>query len=566
MDKRIGFGKLPGMLTSLRIRNLALMEDLRWEPGPGLNILTGETGAGKSILIDALSLLLGERADRTMIREGAEECQVEGVMTLPPHTRGLLTELGLEAADGEISLRRTFSINGQNRQWINGSPVTLTVLKKLGDNLADIHGPHDHQSLLRQEAQLDALDAFGHHEAELHEVAAVWEKMRRLEQEEEQLAVLAGGDLEQKLDFLDHQIREIEQAAPQPGEDEELAAAYRAASHAQRIAELAAAALAALGEAEGNVTETLARVQKSLQEWQGLDSASSGLAEANAAIVAQVRDLQQDIQTRLDAVELDQEALARMEERLNILQLLKRKYGGTLDAVLERLESLKSERTRLGGLDEHRARLRKDMEAARATCQAACLRLSQRRRDAAPRLASAVSAQLRELGFLQASFNVRLEDRPSPTGRGQDTVEFEFAPNPGEPARPLRAIASSGEMARVMLALKSVLAEQDRVPVLIFDEVDANVGGQTAVAVGQRLRRLARSHQVLCITHLPQVAAAGDRHFQVEKTVADGRTIARLEELAERRRLDELARMLGGSLASARKLAADMLKQSREER
>jgi DNA repair protein RecN (Recombination protein N) len=548
------------MLASLRIRNLALVEDLSWELGPGLNILTGETGAGKSILIDAFKLLLGERADRTMIRDGATECVVEGMIQAPEGIRDVLGELGLEAGEGgELLLKRSFSTAGQNRQFINGSPVTLAMLKRLGDHLVDLHGPHDHQSLLSTDAQLAALDAFGRLEVEAEAVRAAWDRLRRAREQLDELRGGSTGDMAQRLDFLAHQIEEIEQAAPKLGEDAEVDAAYRAASHAQRIAELAGGAVNTLAEAEGSVLELLARVQKWLQEWQGFDPAAESLARANAGIVVQVRELQADIQARAEAVDLDPRRLAELERRLNTLQLLKRKYGGTLEAVLERLESLRAEHGRLAHFSEHEAALEEEIRVAQAAFESAAAVLSQARARCAPKLAAAVAKQLKALGFKQSEFNIELARRGVAGPRGTDAVEFQFAPNPGEAARPLRAIASSGEMARVMLALKSVLAEQDEVPILIFDEVDANVGGETAVAVGERLRALARSHQVLCITHLPQVAAAGQRHFRVEKKVVKGRTVAQLDELKADERLDELGRMLGGANASARKLAGELL-------
>lgn len=549
------------MLVSLRIRNLALMEDLTWEPGPGLNILSGETGAGKSILIDAFNLLLGERADRTMIRDGAMECQVEGVVRLPTGLQAMLPALGVEEAGEEVLLRRSFSAQGQNRQWINGSPVTLGMLKKLGDVLADLHGPHDHQSLLAADPQLDALDAYGRHEAEVGAVRGTWERLRGARAALEELRAAAGGDAAQKIEFLSHQIGEIEQAAPRAGEDVEVEADYRAASHARRIAELAGSAVDALAEAEGNVLEVLARVQKALQEWQALDPAAAGFVEANAGIVAQVRDLQVELRARAEAVELDPQRLAELEQRLGTLQMLKRKYGGTLEAVLEKAEALRRERDLLTGQGEREAALMEEIRTAESAWAKAAAALSAARAQAAPRLGAAVSKQLKALGFKQAEFAVALGVREHPGARGRDTVEFQLAPNPGESARALRAIASSGEMARVMLAIKSVLAERDQVPVLIFDEVDANVGGETAVAVGERLRALAGSHQVLCITHLPQVAAAGHRHYRVEKRVVNGRTVAGISELTGEERMEELARMLGGSSVSARKLAADLLRR-----
>lgn len=547
------------MLAMLRIRNLALMEDLVWEPGEGLNILTGETGAGKSILIDAFNLLLGERADRTMIRDGAPECTVEAMLQIPKRLAPVLDGLGIEAPGGEVVLKRSFTATGQNRQSVNGSPVTLAMLKQLGDRLADLHGPHDHQSLLSTDAQLAALDAYGRHDAPLAAVRAAWDELQAARTELDALLTGAGGDPAQRLDFLGHQIGEIESAALKPGEDAQVEQDYRVATHARRIMELGTSATSLLSDGEGNVLESLAHVQKALMEWQGVDPAASQLAETNASIVAQVQDLVGELQARLEATDLDPARLHDLEARMNLLIGLKRKYGSDIPGILAKLESLRAERDALADFGGTVAALEKRIAAAGARLQKACAALTSARQEAAPKLAAAVAKQLRSLGFKQAGFQIALQPREAAGPRGTDAVEFQFAPNPGEAARALRAIASSGEMARVMLALKSVLAEQDDVPVLIFDEVDANVGGETAVAVGERLRKLASSHQVLCITHLPQVAAAGHRHFRVEKQTSKGRTVAKLDELAGAERLEELGRMFGGANASARKLAAELL-------
>ncbi|MDX6765512.1 MAG: DNA repair protein RecN [Candidatus Methylacidiphilales bacterium] len=550
------------MLLTLRIRNLALIEDLTWELGPGFNILTGETGAGKSILIDAFNLLLGERADRTLIRDGAQECAVEGLLEVSRPVAAKIGALGLdgvEVGEGELLLKRTFSLQGQNRQSVNGSPVTLQMLKQLGDLLVDLHGPHDHQSLLSKDQQIRALDAAGPYADELSKVQEAWAVVQALKGEIEALEAAAQGDVKRRLDFLQHQISEIEQVDPKPGEDEQIEQEYRVATHAQRIVELASGASALLAEGEGNVLEVLARVQRSLQEWEGLDPAAESVVAQNSAVVGQVQELLRDIETRVRSVDLDPSRLGELEARLNLLQGLKRKYGGGVAAILAQRDQMVVERDQLAHLEENRAGLNKRLEAASTALRAASQALTQSRAAHAPKLAQSVARQLKSLGFKQASFEIHLEPRSEPNSRGLDEVDFVFAPNPGESPRPLRSIASSGEMARVMLALKSVLAEQDGIPILIFDEIDANVGGETALAVGERLRKLADCHQVLCITHLPQVAAAGHRHFRVEKKTAKGRTTTQLEDLDAGGRKEELGRMLGGANASALKLAAELL-------
>jgi len=548
------------MLLTLRIRNLALIEDLTWELGPGFNILTGETGAGKSILIDAFNLLLGERADRTMIRDGAQECAVEGMVQVPKAVLQRIGEMGLDAGEtGELLLKRSFSQQGQNRQSVNGSPVTLQMLKQMGDLLVDLHGPHDHQSLLSKDQQIRALDAAGPYGPSLVKVQEAWAALQSLKVEIEALESSAQGDVTRRLDFLQHQIQEIELANPKPGEDQQIEQEYRVATHAQRIMELASGVAGVISEGEGNVLELLARSQRLLHEWESLDPSASNLAAQNTGIVGQLQELQRDIETRMRSVDLDSGRLGELEARLNLLQTLKRKYGPDVEAILAQRDEMARERDQLANLEENRAGLRKKLAAAETALGAVAKVLSKERKDYAPKLALAVSKQLKFLGFKQSQFEIKVEPRTEPNSRGLDEVDFVFAPNPGESARPLRSIASSGEMARVMLALKSVLAEQDGIPILIFDEIDANVGGETALAVGERLRKLADGHQVLCITHLPQVAAAGHRHFRVEKKTSKGRTTTQLADLDNGERKEELGRMFGGANASALKLAGELL-------
>jgi len=549
------------MLRSLRIKNLALIDDLTWELEPGLNILTGETGAGKSILIDAFNLLLGERADKSLIRDGADECVVEGTLSDLAHLKGLLEESGLEpCTDGELYLKRTLSVSKAGRQFINGSPAPLQVLKQVGDLLADMHGPHDHQSLLSNESQLKALDAFAGLTEEAGGLSLRYSAILKIRQELEELNRAAEGDLERQLAFLDEQIAEIREAGLNPEEEQKLEGDYRAGTHSQRILELGGSIQNLLVESESDVSGLLAQVQRFLHEWISLDPEAQKLADANASIVAQVQDLAREVTDRADATELDAERLKQIEERLNRVQSLKRKYGQTVEAVLEHLVELETRREYLANREVSSRQLKERLGQEEKEFKRQAEALSRQRLKSAPVLAAEVSSQLRELGFKRADFSVGLASQEL-RREGIDHVEFGFAPNPGESSKPLKAIASSGEMARVMLAIKSVLAEKDSIPVLIFDEVDANVGGETAVAVGHRLRELAKAHQVLCITHLPQVAAAGHRHYRVVKETSKGRTTTSLEVLEGKSRLDELARMLGDKSQTAKSLAESLLKQ-----
>jgi len=552
------------MLVSLRIRNLALIEDLTWELGPGFNTLTGETGAGKSILIDALSLLLGERADKTLIRTGADTCSVEAELNLEDKTRlkeinAALGEIGAEPCEGStLLLKRSLSTAGANRQFINGSPVPLQGLKSVGDLLVDVHGPHDHQSLLATEKQAELLDAYGKLAPLRAACASANAALREIEQERAALE-MSETEREQRLSLLQHQVQEIQSARLQPDEDTRVENDYRAASHAQNILEQAGIIAGLLNDSENAVLTQLAQVERALTAWQRMDDSIGDAETMNRQAIVQLQDLLATVQTRAERVDLDPAQLRQLEDRLNLVQSLKRKYGGTMEAVLAFGEKAAAQLAALEGSSEFLATLAQREKEARATLEKAAAELSKARKKIAGPLGEKISQELRTLGFNKALFQVELTPAAKPGASGSDHVEFIFAPNPGEAARPLRAIASSGEMARVMLAVKTTLAEVDEIPILIFDEVDANVGGETAGQVGKKLRGLGRCHQVLCITHLPQVAAQGQVHFAVEKRVKQNRTLTELTRLEGPARQRELARMLGGQTEAALALARSLL-------
>ncbi len=558
------------MLVSLRIRNLALIEDLTWELGPGFNTLTGETGAGKSILIDALSLLLGERADKSLIRTGADACSVEAELTLADETRrkeidAALAGIGAEPCEGStLLLKRSVSASGANRQFANGSPVPLQGLKSIGDLLVDVHGPHDHQSLLATEKQTELLDAYGKLAPLRAACVSACAALREIEKERAALE-LTESEREQRLSLLQHQVGEIKSAHLQPGDDERIENDYRAASHSQYILEQAGVITALLGESENAALTQLAQVERALTAWQRMDNSIVEAESLNRQAIANLQELLATVQTRAEQVELDPAQLHQLEERLNLVQSLKRKYGGTIEAVLAFGDKAQAQLTALESSAELLATLSQREKAARDVLEKAATNLSRARHKIAGPLGEKISQELRDLGFSKAVFEVGLSPvAPGPTG--SDHVEFIFAPNPGEAPRPLRAIASSGEMARVMLAVKTTLAEVDEIPILIFDEVDANVGGETAGQVGKKLRGLGRSHQVLCITHLPQVAAQGQSHFAVEKKIKQNRTLTELTRLDGTARQRELARMLGGQTDAALALARSLLTEGESNR
>ena len=558
------------MLVSLRIRNLALIEDLTWELGPGFNTLTGETGAGKSILIDALSLLLGERADKSLIRTGAESCAVEAELEIHDAARrkeihAALEEIGAEPCEGAtLLLKRTVTATGANRQFANGSPVPLQGLKSIGDLLVDVHGPHDHQSLLATEKQAELLDAYGKLGPLRDACAKAFRAARDIEEERAALD-LSEAEREQRLALLQHQVKEIASAQMKPGDDERLENEHRAAANAQGILEQAAAITGLLQETEGAVLAQLAQVERALAAWQRMDESIGDATEINHQAIANVQELLAAVQERAERVDLDPAQLRQLEDRLNLVQSLKRKYGGSVENVLAFGEKAAAQLAALEGRAELLATLAKREKAAREALEKAAEELSRARKKIAGPLGEKISQELRALGFAKAVFHVELGALPKPGSAGADQVEFIFAPNPGEAARPLRSIASSGEMARVMLAVKTTLAEVDEIPILIFDEVDANVGGETAAQVGKKLRGLGRSHQVLCITHLPQVAAQGQSHFAVEKKTKQNRTVTELTRLEGAARQRELARMLGGQTEAALALAKSLLAEAGRE-
>lgn len=554
------------MLTTLRIKNLALVADLTLELRPGLNVITGETGAGKSVILGALNLVLGQRADRGAIRSGAEGCTVEAVLDvggLRAPLAGFLDENGLEPCDGgQLVLKRTFTAAGTNRQFVNGSPTTLATLATLGEWLVDLHGPHEHQSLLQPAKQLAILDAFGGLGPKRDAFAALVRQRTAIEAEKAAL-IVDEQTYAQQLDLLRFQVREIAEAKFRPDEEAEVEAEFIRASNAARLLELSQSALGALGENDDAILTQLGALGRVLHDLQRVDGTATPLVEAHEQSVSLLRDLQGDLSRYADKIELDPARLGEVEARLNLIHSLKRKYGGSLAEVLTYGEEAKTKLAALEGRDAEVARLNAELAKFDAELTAAGKALTAERKKLIPKLAKAVAKELSALGFKQSSFDAALSPNsqlPTPISlTGFDELEFQFAPNPGEPARPLRAIASSGELARVMLALKTVLAAEDEVPVLVFDEVDANVGGETATAVGEKMRQIARQHQVLCITHLAPVAAQGDAHYVVSKETVAGRTESRIALLDRAQRVDELARMLGGLTAASRKHAEELL-------
>jgi DNA repair protein RecN (Recombination protein N) len=553
---------MPAVLSLLRIKNLALVEELEWQMGSGFIAVTGETGAGKSIIIGALQLLLGERADKSLIRTGADLCTVEAVFSGSDLQRlnPQLVEAGIEPCENDLIIKRSFSATGGTRQFINGSLTTLSTLKKLGDDLVDLHGPHDHQSLLSPETQLRLIDSFARAEDQFEEYRKHYRQLQALVSEHAALNT-AETAREQELDLLRHQISEIKSANLVADEEEDIEKRYKLASNSKRLIELAGAIANKLSEADDSVLSQLAETQRLLRELEKTDSSIAQLSSAHAASVVELSEIARALSAYAEKLDLDPQQLASLEQRVSLFETLKRKYGGSIAEVVAFGERAAERMRKIEGRDVELERLAKEIENVRVQMNRVGDALRKLRRKAAPKLSENIRRNLRDLGFRQSEFEGKLSVLDEPRPSGFDAVELLFSPNPGEPLKPLRAIASSGEISRLMLAIKSALAAHDAIPLLVFDEIDTNVGGEIAHAVGAKMQTLGRDHQVICITHLPQVAATASSHFVVTKDVTRGRTFSSLREVTGKGRQEEIARMLGGKSESALKLAASLLKK-----
>ena len=555
------------MIESLHVKDLAVVEDARIEFGPGLNIVTGETGAGKSVLMGAVELLRGGRADHSLVRAGAAQCLVEAVLrpgAAEPAVAAVLEEAGLPPCeDGRLLIRRVVpASDASGRCHVNDAPTTALTLRRIGSLLIDLHGPHDNQSLFDPAAQLAMVDAAaaappassgergtsGPRNDSSLAYSTLYARWRSLLARREELS---GGDPEaraREIDLLAYQVDEIRAAALTEADGEALVREHADVANAARLWEIGQSLTQLLTGGDPSAFDLMASAQTVLGEAARIlgDEAREWHDEARD-IARRIQELSRSAESRIEAIDASPERLAALEERLALVRRLERKYGGSIAAVQAHLEKSSARLSDLAALDERRAECeRKIAETEKRMAPAAAV-LTRRRRKAADALAAAIGRELRDLGFRDAGFRVDLFPAPF-SATGADAAEFVFAPNPGEPARPLREIASSGEIARVMLAVKAVLARHDRLPVLVFDEIDANIGGETGNAVGAKMRQIGDSgHQVLCITHLVQVAVHGCYHHVVRKDVENGRTVTTIRSVAGDDRVREIARMLGGA-------------------
>ena len=587
------------MLLELNITDFAIIERLRLTLGPGFNVFTGETGAGKSIIVDAIAAMVGERMGADVVRAGSERATVEGVFDvsdtlaregLPdgaPTSSAVgslgeaLSELGVEAEEGMLILSREMTAAGRGLARVNGRTAPLSTLQRLSTALIDIHGQSAHLALLRPERHIFYLDRYAGLDEMRAEVAALYAEWRATRSELERLRADERA-IERRIELLRFQVEEIGAAALKPGEVEELERERRMLTNAERLGELTAAVYAALrGDETGDergALDQLAEAQHALTDLLRLDETLAGQGETLAQAIFLLEDVASGARDYQDQVMADPARLEEVEERLDLINRLRRKYGATIEETLAFAAEAERELETLTNREERAAELQRREERLRERIGAVAERLSARRREAARALADAMERQLDDLNMRKARFEVRLARRSDPEGvpvgdegrvafsaTGIDQVEFLLAPNPGEPLKPLARIASGGETSRLMLAIKSILASADATPTLIFDEIDAGISGRSGQVVGEKLWALGQSHQTLCVTHLPQIAALGDRHFQVSKGVSGERTTTRVNLLDGDARVTELSQMLGGTSTSAsRANARDLLERAED--
>jgi DNA repair protein RecN (Recombination protein N) len=571
------------MLTELRIQNFAIIDKLELKFGPGLIILTGETGAGKSIILDAVTMLIGGRADTTVIRAEAEYAFVEGLFSLKgPEKEAVCAILKREELlDDEhyVTLTREVRREGRSVARVNGRTVNVSLLKELGALLVDIHGQSEHLSLLDTRAHLGLLDryadvdvALSEYRQSYHKLLAVRHELKKLRQEQ--------ADAERRIDFLMYQAEEIEAARLKPGEDEELKVERDKLANAESLAQYVQEALTALDEGMPEspaATDLVGQASRAMTGLAKIDPNHSELSEQATNLDETLAELVRSLRDYLEEIEFNPKRLEEVEERLDLIHSLTRKYGGSIEKVIAsgeeartQLENISHATERIGELEtEENTLLKKLAEQGGA--------LSQKRQGTAVALGKGIETELNDLRMAEAQFSVDFQTKTDQDGipledgkrlafdhNGYDRVEFLVAPNPGEGLKPLARIASGGETSRLMLALKNVLASADEIPSLIFDEIDQGIGGRVGLVVGQKLWNLARNHQVFCVTHLPQLAAFGDEHYQVQKLVQDNRTITRVEPLAGESRMLELAQMLGQVGEATLQSAHEILQTAQE--
>ncbi len=532
------------MLLGLGVKNLALIEEADVSFTEGLNILTGETGAGKSIIIGSIGLALGAKASRDMIRQGEESASIQLVFSVDDEERRkALEELSVDPDEEGILIISKKITQARSISRVNDETVTTAKLRAVTGLLLDMHGQHEHQSLLHKQKHLEILDEYSRTETEKlkREAASCYHSYQQMERKLEGFS-MDGESRRREEDFLKFEIGEIEGAGIRPGEEEELAGVCRRFSHSQKIIE-------ALTEAyRASDGDALSRAIRQVEGVISYDGTLSGIADSLKDAESILSDLSRSISDYMETMDFSEEELRTAEKRLDVVRGLMAKYGGTEEAVLKSLEEKKARLSQLEHFEELAGEARIQFEEQKKRLTEACEALSRARKKAAAILERRIMEELLDLNFLHVDFKIEIRRLPRFTEAGFDEVEFLISTNPGSiPPRPLGEVASGGELSRIMLAIKTVLADTDKIPTLIFDEIDTGISGRTAQKVSERLSYIAKSHQVLCITHLPQIAAMADAHFEIKKTVEHGRTVTKIHQLNREEQIDELARLLGGA-------------------
>ena len=553
------------MLKSLSIKNFALIDELEIEFGSGLNIITGETGAGKSIIVDAFSLILGERANIEDVRSGSEKAIVEGVFSLSGNKKvmRLLGKAGIEYED-EIIVRRELNLKGQSRAFVNDTPVPVSQLKDIGDSLADLHGQHEHQSLLRPETHIDLLDDFGGLETLIRNFQTSYRELENMISELKDLVSRRDG-LREKRELYSFQIREIDSVNPLPGEIDKLESELKILENAEKLYDATAKLYSLLYDSENSIHDQLVIVRNQLEDLSQIDRSFEPQKEECEGAKAVVDEITRFVQSYSSKIEFDPQRLEEIRERLGVLTMFKKKYGGSLEAAIEYREKIGEEFSLAENFDEAILKLEDGIAKSRASLSDAASRLSAKRREVAERVSGSIGGVLAEIGIEKAKFDVEISNRIykgddrrfkpfvkmgeefyETTEKGFDQVEFYISTNVGEEPRPLAKVASGGEISRIMLALKTILAKGDRLPLLVFDEIDTGISGRVGAKVGKNLKNLSEYHQIIAITHLPQIAGQADAHYRVEKIVKGKRAVTRVFRLSEDERVLEVARLLSG--------------------
>ena len=566
------------MIKEIRIRNFAIIENLAVNFEQGLNVLTGETGAGKSIILGALNLLLGGRADTDSIRSGETTAFVEGAFEVTdPATLDLIRECGIEMEDGELLVKRQVSNAGKNRCLLNDSPVTVSTLAKIGDRLVDLHGQHDHQALLHPETHIDLLDLYGKSQELRNEFALNFsdyqtqaKKLQSMKMDEQERL--------QKEEFLSFQLAEIDATGLSEEEEEEIKAESHKLKHAEKIRAGLQQSQSLLTDDQGSILENLGQVLKELEAVLEIDPGLAETVERSRSAYYELEEVVESLRSYNRSLEFNPNRLEEIEDRLAEINGLKRKFGNDITEILKRRDQIAEELQQLASNDENMKALEEELRQKEKVLSKLAIRLAEKRESAAKNFTASVEKELKELSMGNVQFGVRFDYPSDPDGfilfrkekmkasaTGLGTLEFMFSPNPGEELRPLVKIASGGEVSRVMLALKSILNDQDTIPVMIFDEVDTGIGGGVAEKVGLKLQKVASAKQVLCITHLPQIAGLASSHFRIEKQIKSKRTHSTIHQLEHEERVEELARMSSGETITDASLehAREMLRPAR---